>query len=323
MAAKLSGVDGEPVPELPSATVIIATFTEERWDDLRAAVESVRRQTHRADQVIVVVDHNPALADRVRTEMPDVEVAENTITRGATGSRNVGVRLAHREVVVFLDDDAEAEPEWLLELLAPYRDPTVIGVGGRLEPKWTSGRPAWFPDEFNWVVGCTYRGLPTAPAPVRNFIGANMSFRREVFDSVEFFTGIGHVGHRTFGGSDPDVCLRVSRQWPDRTLLYQPTAVVHHRAHAARGRFAYFRSRCYSEGLSKAILRRLFGGRALSSERTYVTRTLPRGVLRGFGQALRGDLSGARRAGAIVAGLVFTTTGFVVGSVRQARASKT
>ena len=313
----------EPAATAPGrVSVIITAFTLDRWDDLSAAVASVRQQTLSPTELLVVIDHNEELADRVRAEHRDVQVIENRHTRGVTGSRNIGVRATTGDIVAFLDDDAEAEPDWLEKLVEPYANGNVIGVGGSLEPRWTAGRPRWFPPEFNWVVGCTYLGMPTAPAPVRNFIGANMSFRREVFDAVEFFTGIGHVGHRTIGGSDPDFCLRVKRRWPDRVLLYQPSAVVHHRAHAARGRFAYFRSRCYSEGLSKAILRRLFGGAALGSERTYTTRVLPRGVLRGVRDAMRGDTAGAQRAGAIVAGLAFTTAGFIVGSIKQAPAPK-
>jgi GT2 family glycosyltransferase len=310
------------VPDRRAFSVIITAFTEERWDDLNAAVASVRRQTRQPSQLIVVIDHNPVLATRLRATMPDVQIVENDEAQGVTGSRNVGVRFVTGDLVAFLDDDAEAEPEWLAELETAFSDERVIGVGGSLQPLWTGGRPRWFPEEFNWVVGCTYRGMPTHPAPVRNFIGANMAFRREVFDRVEFFTGIGHVGHRTIGGSDPDFCLRVARAFPNRVLLYHPRAVVHHRAHAARGRFRYFRSRCYSEGLSKAVLSRLFGARSLSSERSYTTRTLPRGFLRELGIAVRGDLGGAQRAGAIVAGLAFTAAGFIVGSVSQGRIAK-
>jgi glycosyltransferase involved in cell wall biosynthesis len=298
-------------------SVVITAFTEERWEDFCAAVVSVRAQLLTPREIIVVSDHNRPLAERVEREMPDLRVLENLTARGVTGSRNVAVQAASGQIIAFLDDDAEAEPDWLTRLLAPYDDPRVIGVGGALEPRWMSGRPSWFPEEFNWVVGCTYRGMPTRASPVRNFIGANMSFRREVFEEVRFNTAIGHVGHRTIGGSDPDFCIRVGRRWPDRVMWYEPAALVHHRAHAARGRWRYFRSRCYSEGLSKAILRRQLGARALTSEGRYTTRTLPAGVVCGLRDAVRGDLSGLVRAGAIVAGLAFTTTGFLVGSVVQ------
>jgi GT2 family glycosyltransferase len=302
-----------------SVSVIIATFSEKRWDDLLASIASVKRQTRAPSEILLVVDHNPALAERLRSEAPGIGVTENDGPPGATGSRNAGVAVASGDILAFLDDDAEAEPDWLEELVAPFEaDERIIGVGGRLQPKWMGHAPRWFPDEFNWVVGCTYRGMPTKAAPVRNFIGANMAFRRYVFERVQFFTGIGHVGGRPLGGSDPDICLRVARAWPDRTLLYLPSALVQHRAHSERARFGYFRSRCYSEGVSKALLRRMFGGSALSSERSYTARTLPAGVLRGLGEALRGDVGGAQRSAAIVAGFWYTVAGFVAGTVRQA-----
>ena len=45
-------------------------------------------------------------------------------------------------------------------LVSAYRDPDVLGAGGWIIPAWQLGMPAWFPEEFLWVVGCSYRGLP-------------------------------------------------------------------------------------------------------------------------------------------------------------------
>ena len=68
------------------------------------------------------------------------------------------------------------------------------------------------PREFNWVVGCTHRGMPSTTAPVRNLIGCNMSFRREVFSRIGGFRDqIGRVGAR------PSGC--------DETELYSPMAI--------------------------------------------------------------------------------------------------
>ena len=55
-----------PAPALPRATVVICVYTEKRWDDIVAAVGSVQAQDVRAAEVLVVVDHNPALLDRAR-----------------------------------------------------------------------------------------------------------------------------------------------------------------------------------------------------------------------------------------------------------------
>jgi glycosyltransferase involved in cell wall biosynthesis len=298
-------------------SVVICTFSDQRWQDLVAAVESVRRQTHPAHEIIVVVDHNAALVERVGDELADCRVVENDLAPGAAGSKQSGAAAATGEIVAFLDDDAEAEPGWLAAIGVPYADPRTIGVGGSIRPRWMVARPSWFPEEFNWVIGSTYRGMPTRRARVRNFIGANMSFRREVFDRVSLASRLGHVGDRALGGSDPDICIRVSRAFPDRVLVYEPAAIVHHRAHARRGTWSYFTTRCVSEGRSKALLTRMVGrGIGLSSERRYATSTLPAGVGRGILEAFRGDLSGLSRAAAIMAGLACTTTGYVLESVR-------
>lgn len=299
-------------------SVIICAYTEKRWRQLVAAVESAQRQTLAAKEIILVIDHNPALMERARAYFPDVVLLQNRETPGLAGARNTAIAAAQSKIIAFLDDDAMAQPTWLQTLSQVYEDERVVGVGGVLEPLWPNGRPQWFPDEFDWVVGCTYRGLPETTGPVRNLIGANMSFRREVFNEVKFYSGIGHHGSNPFGGSDPDFCIRVNRHWPDKLLIYEPKAHVYHHVDEKRTYWRYFCLRCYNEGLSKAVLTRRVGAqKGLSSERKYTFHTLPQGVLQGFKDMLRGDISGLGRSTAIITGLLITTTGYVVGLMRQ------
>lgn len=299
-------------------SVIICAYTEKRWSQLVAAVESAQNQTLPAKEIIVVIDHNPALLERARSSFSDVVVLPNRETQGLAGARNTAITAAHSTIIAFLDDDAVAQPVWLQTLGAVYEDSQVVGVGGVLEPLWPKGRPSWFPEEFDWVVGCTYRGLPETRGPVRNLIGANMSFRREVFDEVKFYSGIGHNGSNPFGGSDPDFCIRVTRCWPEKLMIYEPKAHVYHHVDEKRTYWQYFCLRCYNEGLSKAVLTRRVGAqKGLSSERKYTLQTLPTGVLRGLKDTLRGDLSGLRRSAAIITGLLITTTGYAVGLMMQ------
>ncbi len=165
----------------------------------------------------------------------------------------------------------------------------VIGVGGAIEPVWLEGRPAWFPEEFDWVVGCTYHGMPQTQTGVRNLIGCNMSFRREVFGLVGGFRdGIGRVGTRPVGCEETEICIRINHRWPNRKLLYDPQARVNHRVPPNRATWHYFRTRCFSEGLSKSLVTQYVGSKdGLASERTYTFHTLPRGVLRGAADAFR------------------------------------
>jgi len=244
-------------------------------------------------------------------------VVENSESPGLGGARNSGLAAAEGEIVAYLDDDALASSGWLAHLAAAYADPVVAGAGGAIEPIWESQKPRWFPEEFAWVVGCTYRGLPESNARVRNLIGCNMSYRRELLSALDGF----RLG---YGCDETELCLRLTDRWPERVLLYVPAAAVRHRVPADRGRWRHFRSRCYFEGRSKAVVAWLAGaGKGLASERAYTLRTLPQGILRGLADTvLRRDPSGAGRSAAIAAGLAVTTAGYVSGRLGVERAAR-
>jgi GT2 family glycosyltransferase len=299
-----------------STSVVVCAYTEDRFDDLKSAIDSVRAQTTPPLEIVLVVDHNESLLVRATSSFPDVIVVANAGRQGLSDARNTGVRATHGSIVAFLDDDAQAAPDWLANLMDAYRDPAVIGAGGFAAPHWDGGRPSWFPEEFDWVVGCSYRGLPTSVSAVRNVLGCNMSFRREAFDVAGAFSSkVGRVGTRPVGGEETEFCIRLASRLPDARILYQPTARVLHRVPAARGTWSYFRTRCIMEGVSKATVADLSGGgKALSTERRYVLLTLPSAVARGvLATVTLRDPAGIVRAGAVIAGLLLTTAGYLSG----------
>ncbi len=304
----------------PAVSVIICAYTEERWEDLQAALQSVQAQTTPPNELIVVIDHNPALLERLRNtrHSESLILIENRELQGLSGARNSGLAVARGDVIAFLDDDAIADPNWLEQLSQSYRQPQVLGVGGAIAPLWLTGRPGWFPTEFDWVVGCTYRGMAGTAQPVRNLIGCNMSFRRELFEGVGgFHTGIGRVGNRPVGCEETELCIRAHQKWPEMKFMYDPQAKVQHRVPASRANWPYFQARCYAEGLSKALVTQLVGASdGLNTERTYTLKTLPGGLGRGIFDTLwRSDFSGLGRAGAILIGLGLTTLGFIKGKL--------
>lgn len=302
---------------LPSCAVVVCAYTVDRWDDIVAAVDSVESQQPPAHEFVVVIDHNPALQARLSARYPGVRVVPNHLERGLSGARNSGVEVTSSDVIIFLDDDdASAEPGWLAGLAQHYSNPNVLGVGGKIEPKWATERPNWWPAEFDWVVGCNYTGQKAGV--VRNLIGANASFRRDLFADGGFVTGIGRSAEvqRPVGCEETEFCIRAGQARPNGFFFYDNDAAVKHRVAAERQSFSYFRTRCYSEGLSKAQVTSSVGvGTGLAAEWTYSTVALPLGVLRGLWHAIRGDGAGLLRAGAIIIGLAYTTVGYINGSV--------
>jgi glycosyltransferase involved in cell wall biosynthesis len=298
-------------------SVVICAYTEQRWDELLAAVGSVREQSVAAREIIVVIDNNPTLLARVRETLRDVIAEENTGGRGAGQARNRAVGLASGSIIAFLDDDAVAMPAWIECATTAFDDPRVIGVGGTIEPIWEEGRPRWMAEEFYWTVGCSYPGLPTEPAPIRNLIAANMFVRREAFLELGGFrAGFGKTGIRS-GTEETDLCIRANQRWPQSIWLHDPAVAVRHRVPRSRSRLSYFASRCYDEGIAKASIVEFVGGRdGLAAERFYTARILPRGFARGLkAAAVKGDVSGIARSGSIVVGFSATVAGYLVGEI--------
>jgi glucosyl-dolichyl phosphate glucuronosyltransferase len=306
-------------------SVVICAYTEDRWDQIRAAVDSVRRQSLPSAETILVVDHNPALYNRAAAAMPDVTVVENGSAQGLSGARNTGAARAKGEILAFLDDDATAHEDWLKFLADTYENPSVLGVGGLTVPQWQTARPTWMPAEFYWVVGCNYTGMPASGAPVRNLLGANMSFRRQAFELVSsgFATGVGRTATgRPLGCEETEFCIKLGQLSPESILVMDHRAMVSHFVSDSRCSFSYFLSRCFAEGISKAQVTAHVGRRdGLSAESSYATKTLPLGVVKGIADVFCGDIGGIGRAGAIITGLSVTTAGYLRGKLdRSTRA---
>jgi cellulose synthase/poly-beta-1,6-N-acetylglucosamine synthase-like glycosyltransferase len=297
---------------LPTVSVVIAAFSLNRWGDLREAVASVRAQTVQVLETVVVIDHNPELMAKAASELPEVTVVANAGLRGASGARNTGVAGSRGQVLAFLDDDAVARSNWLEALLQHFTDPSVVGVGGRLEPLWKTCRPRWFPLEFDWAVGCSYRGMPESAARVRNVWSNNMAIRRRAFDAVGGFRiGFGKVGARS-RPEDTDLCLRAAECNGGGIWIYEPNAIAGHQVPAERTTLSYFLKRCYYEGQGKAALASFNGvTESTSTERQYARHVLPHGVVRGLLETARGEASGMARSCAIIVGLSFATAGFL------------
>jgi len=304
-------------------SVIICAFTFDRWGALVQAVGSARDQTLPPREVIVVIDGNDELQQRAEAALDGAIVTANVGASGLCGGRQTGGEMASGTILVYLDDDAIADPDWLEQLAAAYLDPDVLGAGGLVEPMWLGPAPRWLPAEFNWIVGCTYAGLPQHAGRIRNPIGANMSMRADVLARTGGFEpqlGRTNRGKSMSGTCDEtEFCIRASRLHPGGYWVFQPGARVRHAVPPERTTWRYFVRRCRLEGASKAVLTGIAGEEdGLRSERAYTRSVLPRAVARELGSVLRGDgLAGLLRAATIVMGLLLTGGAYAEGRVRR------
>lgn len=330
----------DPGKEIADATVIILAYSQDRWSLTCEAVESVLHQTMPPREIILYIDDNHDLAERLSRHWPDRGgnlpvitvldssrefVGENShgdvsgrSSYSSHGShiaagRDTAIRRASTGIVAFLDDDARAEPDWLERLLSPFADTRVSAVGGAPLPVYAKPRPRWFPYEFDWIFGCAYAGLPTTTAPVLRLIGANLAARR---NDVLAIGGLRSLA------DDLDMCHRLLQLSPETCLIYEPQAIVWHYVHEGRLTWSYFWKRCFWAGRAKVSIMRGLGEAAnMQADRRFVMRTVTVGVVHGVRDLLRGDVGGPWRTLASLAALSVSAAGYAVGMVQWQLAS--
>ena len=193
----------------------------------------------------------------------------------------------------------------------------MVGAGGQPEPLWETRRPQWFPQEFDWAVGCSYMGMPESATVVRNVWSNTMAIRRQAFDAVG-------VSVMTSGRLVPRPALKIPTCACGRqnAKVGEPGSMSRMQSSATESRrnappLSHFFRRCYYEGQGKATLASLNGiSESISTERLYTRYVLPYGIVRRLRETACGDASGAARSFAIIAGKSFAIVGFADRAVR-------
>jgi glycosyltransferase involved in cell wall biosynthesis len=259
------------VNDLTRVSVVISTYTRERLESVLGCIHSLRMQTLVPYEIILVLDPDKELVEFYRSKVSsDVKIVVSD-EKGLSNARNSGIKSAKGEIIAFIDDDAEADRNWLERLLVHYSNSDVIGVGGSAKVLWSEERPIWFPEELDWIVGCSYKGLPERISVVRNPIGCNMSFRKAVFSKAGIFSClIGRVGKKLLGSEETEFSIRVLSRMPGRKIVYDPSAIVYHRVDSNRQNLRYVITRSFYEGVSKALVSRGQESSDLSTESHYL-----------------------------------------------------
>ncbi len=119
--------------EASQPSITVAIVTRNRREDVIGCVRSVMRQTQRPDQLVVVdnaSEDGTAEACRKLQEEHDLQVVLCP-TVGVSHARNAALDACCTDVICFLDDDSEADPEWLAVLARTFREhPEAMAVQG-------------------------------------------------------------------------------------------------------------------------------------------------------------------------------------------------
>lgn len=247
-------------------SVVVCTFN--RCVSLQDTLEALMRQALPSGLTleILVVDNNST--DRTaevaalaagRSPWPLRYVLETT--QGLSVARNAGIAAAHGDIVAFTDDDVIPEPSWVRALSQAFIEHHGDCVGGKILPLWLQPPPAWAasarPSSSIWdMLALLDRGSEVRMASAKQWnlvYGANMAFRKSVFEEVGVFrTDLGPQGANFSRGDDTDMLMRLLQA--GKRVVYTPHAVVRHKVPPQRLRLSYFRQWQFGSGRSNTRL---------------------------------------------------------------------
>jgi GT2 family glycosyltransferase len=251
-----------------AASVIVPTRNRQAF--ARELVRSIiSAETVPAE--IVIVDQSDEPDPELSTHTSEKGCAvtyRNSPTRGASAARNEGVILARQDILVFVDDDVLAAPDWLSTLVATLEggdDHTAV-TGQVLSgaPESAGGfAPSLNQDEKEAV----YEGRAAANV----LWTGNMAIFRATVDRIGKFDERLGPGKKRFpgGGEDNDFCFRLLEA--GHRIVYEPNAVVYHRAWRPPSEYVGVRWR-YGRGQGG------FYGKHLRLRDPYILRQLMRHV---------------------------------------------
>lgn len=193
-------------------TVAIPCYNGSKY--IGAVIESLLRQRHPANEVLVVDDGSTDESAKI-IERYSVRLLQHDSNRGLASARNTAIGAATGDIIVFIDADAVADAGLLAVLLSGYSAPEIGGVGGQgIEVSIRSPADRWRRKHASQSHG-------EKPRDVEFLWGLCMSFRVDVLREIDGFDPT----FRT-NAEDMDVSLRLRKA--GYRLRYLPDARVYH-----------------------------------------------------------------------------------------------
>lgn len=238
------GIEGfldapHPARDGPQPLITVAVCTRDRPEDLKPCLDSLVRLDY-PDLDILVVDNAPsddATERLVESSYPQARYIRES-RPGLDWARNRAIAEARGEILAYTDDDVVVDPGWATALAAAFEDPEVMAITGLVAPheleteaqvlfEWYNGfgrgfeRRYWRMDHESGERSLRYLGAGQYGT------GANMAYRRDLFERIGPFDPALDVGTVTNGGGDLEMFFRVVRE--GYLLAYEPDALVYHR----------------------------------------------------------------------------------------------
>jgi GT2 family glycosyltransferase len=229
-----------PAPASDAATplVTVAVCTRDRPDDMKLCLDALLKLDY-PNLDLLVVDNAPQTeaTKELVAQYPTVRYVYEPRPR-LDWARNRAVMEAQGEILAYTDDDVVVDPGWVRAIAQAFMTHSdVMALTGLVVPyELETEAQVLFEDYGGFGRGFQpkpYRVAPGGKLPWQWLgagqfgTGANMAYRRSLFDEIGYFDPALDVGTVTNGGGDLEFFFRVLKA--GHTLMYEPQAIIRHR----------------------------------------------------------------------------------------------
>ena len=233
-------------------SVIVCTYNRDKI--LRKCVDGILKNSYSKERYeIIIIDNNSSdntrlICEEIIYKYKNVRYAFEGQT-GLSAARNKGIKEAKGDILVFIDDDAFMNENYLQEVQSFFdENKNVVFAGGKINPIWNVEKPKWFTDDFASIIGETLYGdidrklnYPESP------LGGNMIFRSSIFDIIGGFNvDLGIKGEKLYLGEENEICRKIVNLGYD--VYYISNAIVDHIVHENKVNQRYIMERIKLEG---------------------------------------------------------------------------
>jgi glycosyltransferase involved in cell wall biosynthesis len=243
----------------PASDLSVIICTKDRATDLDVCLMHLGNQVCKPLEIIVVDNGSSTTATEIVCQRYGVRyVREDRI--GLDIARNTGARLARGSVVAYTDDDTLPHPLWVHEISKTFLNPAVDAMTGLViaasleteaevifEKYWPFNR-GYIPKNYDGNFFDTH--LKSGPPVWKIGAGANMAFRKKVFQEVGYFDERLDAGAAGCNG-DSEMWYRLLAS--DKIIEYNPSAVVEHKHRTSIGSLKK-QLHAYMRGFTVAML---------------------------------------------------------------------
>jgi cellulose synthase/poly-beta-1,6-N-acetylglucosamine synthase-like glycosyltransferase len=183
--------------------------------EVAQCVRACLAQTRPPDELVVI--DNGSTDDTAAVASAAGATVLTEPIRGSYRARNRGWRSTTADIIAFTDVDCVPDSNWLAELIEPFTDPSVAGVGGAIiQAELKSASQRWMVERrfLDQAQNAAHEFLPF-------FATANVAYRRSVLEELDGFDEV------YLSGGDCDISWRIQALAAGR-LVYRPRAEVQH-----------------------------------------------------------------------------------------------